>query len=141
MRRPRVAVLLPLVGLGLTLALAPRVAAAPREKRSVPRDRTLTSCPEYHQTRVGNEGIRLELRNTCGFPVACTLSWAVHCRGPAESPGERSSTLDLAIGASDSTLASGSACGRDGWDIDGIRWSCQRRTGDDHPPSPDAGDL
>ena len=134
MRRPRVAVLLALAALGLMLARASSVAAAPRGKRSVPRDQTITSCPEYHQTRVGDEGIRLELRNSCGFPVACTLSWAVHCRGPAESPGERSAQLDLAIGASDSTFASGSACGRDGWDIDGIRWSCQRRAADDHRP-------
>ena len=139
MRRPRMAVLLALAGLGLWLV--PGVAAAPRRKRSAPRDRTITSCPEYHQTRVGNEGIRLELHNTCGFPVACTLSWAVHCRGAAESPGERSSELELAIGASDSSLASGSACGPDGWDVDGIRWSCQRRPGNDPRHSPDGGDL
>jgi hypothetical protein len=131
MRLPRSAVLLASLGFGLTLA--PGLAAAPGGKRSARRDRVTTSCPRFHQTRVGNEGLRFELENTCGFPVDCTLTWAVHCRGGAESPGERSSQMELSIGASDSAFASGSACGPDGWDIDGIRWSCQRR-------SPDAAD-
>jgi hypothetical protein len=128
MRQPRRAVARALAGFGLLLALVPAVAAAPTRTRSVRKARIITSCPEYHQTRVGNEGLRLELRNTCGFPAACTLTWVVHCRGDQESPGERSAQLDLALGATGSTLASGSACGRDGWDIDGIRWSCQRIT-------------
>jgi len=128
MRRPQHAVLLALVGLGLTLA--PGLGAAPGGKRSARRDRVITSCPRFHQARVGNEGLRFELENNCGFPVACTLTWAVYCRGPAESPGERSSQMDLAIGASDSAFASGSACGPDGWDIDGIRWTCQKRSAD-----------
>jgi hypothetical protein len=120
MRRPR-AVLLVLIG----LALAPRLAAAPRRQRSVSKQR-LTSCPAFHQSRVGNEGLRFELSNTCRLPVACTLSWAVHCRA-GESPGERSTSLDLAPGAADGVFASGAACGPPGWDIDGIRWSCQPR--------------
>jgi len=134
MRRPRKTVLLALAG--LALVLAPGAVAAPRGKRSAPKDRIITGCPKYHQTRVGNEGIQFELDNTCGFPVACTLTWAVHCRGVAESPGERSAELDLAVGTRGSAFASGSACGADGWDIDGIRWNCQRRTipdGEAHP--------
>ena len=134
MRRPQHAVLLALVGLGLTLA--PGLGAAPGGKRSARRDRVITSCPRFHQARVGNEGLRFELENNCGFPVACTLTWAVHCRGVAESPGERSAELDLAVGTRGSAFASGSACGADGWDIDGIRWNCQRRTipdGEAHP--------
>ncbi len=132
MRPPQPAVLLALIG----FALAPNLAAAPRRQRSVPRQRSLTSCPAFHQSRVGNEGLRLELRNSCAFPVACTLTWAVHCRGASESPGERSSSLELAIGAADSVVASGAACGADGWDIDGIRWSCQPRPA---PPDGSAG--
>jgi hypothetical protein len=130
MRRPRQAVLLALVGLGLSLAS--EAAAAPRGKRSA-RDQAITTCPAYRQTRVGNEGLRFELRNTCGFPVACTLTWAVRCRGAAASPGERSAQMDLAVGAADSAFASGSACGPDGWDIGDIRWSCQRRKVDESP--------
>ena len=126
MRQPRRAVARALAGFGLMLALVPAAAAAPTRTRSAPRDRTITSCPDYSQTRVGSEGLRLELRNTCGFPVVCTLTWVVHCRGGQASPGERSSELELAIGASGSTVASGSACGRHGWDVDGIRWACQR---------------
>ena len=132
MRRPRTAVLLALVGLGLALAPASIAAAAPKEERrakSVPKKRIITSCPAFHQVRVGNEGLRFELHNTCSFPVACTMTWAVHCRGRGESPGERSGNLELAVGASDSVLASGDACGPDGWDIDGIRWSCDPRPG------------
>jgi hypothetical protein len=132
MRRPRQAVLLALAGLGLSLALAAETAAAPRGKRSA-RDQVITGCPAYRQTRVGTEGLRFELRNTCGFPVACTLTWSVRCRGAAASPGERSAQLDLAVGAADSAFASGSACGPDGWDIGDIRWSCQRRKAEEAP--------
>ncbi len=129
MRRPHKAVLLAIVGtaLGLGPAPAPRSAAAPGRARSVPRKKIVGSCPTFHQTRVGNDGLRFELTNTCGFPVACVLSWSVHCRGPAESPGERSGNLALAVGARDSVLASGDACGAEGWDIDGIHWSCDKR--------------
>jgi hypothetical protein len=130
MRSPLPAVLLALIG----CALAPNLAAAPRRQRSAPRQRLLTSCPVFRQSRVGNEGLRFELRNSCAFPVACTLTWSVHCRGADESPGERSGSLELAIGATDAVVASGAACGRDGWDIDGIRWSCQPR-----PVAPEGG--
>jgi hypothetical protein len=140
MRRPHTAVLLALVGTGLGLSLAPAStptwAAAPGRQRSVPRKKIIGSCPAFQQTRVGNQGLRFDLHNTCGFPVACVLTWSVHCRGPEESPGERSGNLELAVGARDSVLASGDACGADGWDIDGIHWSCDKR------PAPDkaAGD-
>ena len=123
MRPPPSAVLLALIG----IALAPSLAAAPRRQRSAPKQRTLTNCPTFRQSRLGNEGLRFEFHNTCALPVVCSLSWSVHCRGSAESPGERASTLQLAVGATDGVVASGNACGRDGWDIDGIRWSCQPR--------------
>jgi hypothetical protein len=121
MRRPHTAVLLALIG----IALAPSLAAAPRRQRSALKKRALTNCPAFHQSRIGNEGLRFDLQNNCGVPVVCSLSWSVHCRGSAESPGERSSSLELAIGTTDGVVASGSACGPDGWDIDGIHWSCQ----------------
>ncbi len=123
MRPPPSAVLLALIG--IALAPAPNLAAAPRRQRSAPKQRVLTNCPAFRQSRVGNDGLRFELHNTCSLPVVCALSWSVHCRGSAESPGERASTLELAIGATDGVVASGSACGAAGWDIDGIRWSCQ----------------
>jgi hypothetical protein len=122
MRPPQAAALLALIG----FALAPDLAAAPKRQRSVRKERLLASCPAFHQTRVGNEGLRFELANTCKRPVACTLTWSVHCR-VGESPGERSMSLDLAIGATDAVVASGAACGAAGWDIDGIHWSCQPR--------------
>ena len=124
MRRPHTAVLLTLAA----FALAPRLAAAPRQERSAPKPRIIRSCPAFHQSRAGDDGLRFELHNTCKFPVACELSWAVHCRGAAESPGPRSSHVDLAVGASDGVLASGSACGAAGWDIDDIHWTCQVMT-------------
>jgi hypothetical protein len=135
MRRPHKAVLLAIVGMifGMGLGLAPgpgpapMLAAAPGRVRSVPRKKIIGSCPAFRQTRAGNDGLRFELHNTCNFPVACVLTWSVHCRGPAESPGERSGALELAVGARDSVLASGDACGPDGWDIDGIHWSCDKR--------------
>lgn len=130
MQPPRIAVLLALAG----ILFGSGAAAAPKGNRSVQRERQrerpIRGCPAFRQTRIGNEGLRFELRNTCGFPVGCTLSWSVHCRGGGESPGERSAQLELAKGASDSAEASGSACGRDGWDIDAIHLSCQRRQND-----------
>jgi hypothetical protein len=138
MRPPQTAVLLALIG----IALAPSLTAAPRRQRSAPKHRVLTNCPAFRQSRVGDEGLRLELHNSCAFPVACALSWSVHCRGPAKSPGERASTLELAIGATDGVVASGSACGRDGWDIDEIHWSCQPRpAGRDDATGGKEGDL
>ncbi|HVV50778.1 MAG TPA: hypothetical protein VHO06_14025 [Polyangia bacterium] len=139
MRRPRTAVLLALVGLGLALASAS--AAAPGRRRSVPQKKLIGSCPAFHQTRMGNDGLRFELSNTCGFPVTCALTWSVHCRGPAESPGERTETLELAAGARDSVVASGDACGPDGWQIDGIRWSCDRRPDRGCAPEDKDGEL
>jgi hypothetical protein len=140
MRQPPSAVLL--AQIGIALAPAPNLAAAPRRQRSARQQRVLTNCPAFHQSRVGNEGLRFELHNTCALPVVCALSWSVHCRGSTDSPGERASTLELAIGATDSVVASGSACGRDGWDIDGIRWSCQPQSvGHDDAAGAKAGDL
>jgi hypothetical protein len=125
MRPPPTAVLLALIG--MALAQAPNLAAAPRRHGSVPRQRAITNCPAFHQSRMGNEGLRFELHNSCGRPVICALSWSVHCRGAAESPGERASSIELPVGATDGVVASGSACGSEGWDIDGIHWSCQPR--------------
>jgi hypothetical protein len=137
MQPPRVAVLLALAG----VLVGSGVAAAPKGKRSVRPDRPVRGCPAFRQTRMGNDGLRFELRNTCGFPVGCTLSWSVHCRGDGESPGERSAQLELAVGASDSAVASGSACGPDGWDIDTIRWTCDRRKGNSGKDPTGAEDL
>jgi hypothetical protein len=137
MQAPRIAVLLALAG----ILFGSGAAAAPKGNRSVRRERTIRGCPAFRQSRTGNEGLRFELRNTCGFPVGCTLSWSVHCRGGGESPGERSAQLELAKGASDSAEASGSACGPAGWDIDGIHWSCERRKDDADDASAGAGNL
>ncbi len=121
MRRPLTAVLLALAA----LVSAPRVAAAPARQRSNPKQPTIRGCPAFHQSRAGDDGLRFELHNTCKVPVACELSWAVHCRGGGDSPGARSSHLDLAVDARDAVVASGSACGAAGWDIDDIHWTCQ----------------
>ena len=123
MRTLRVAVLLVVASFGYG-----RDGTATSRKKSNRRPTTVVSCPEYGQERVGDEGLRLELRNTCGYPVRCTLSWEVHCRGRAmvESPGARSSVLALANGASDAVIASGVACGSAGWEIDNVRWTCDR---------------
>ncbi len=136
MRPPPRAVLLALA----PFVVAPSLAAAPTGDRSVPRPRTLASCPALHQSRAGDDGLRLELHNTCAVPVSCALSWVVHCRGRAESPGARSATLDLAVGARDGVVASGAACAPDGWNIDAIHWSSQRRS-ERAPPAAARGDL
>jgi hypothetical protein len=127
MRHARIAVLL-----ALAVLCVERTGSAARKKRSAQQAAPTAGCPAYKQERVGNEGLRLELRNACAFPISCTLSWVVRCRSAdAESPGSRSSTLELPPGARERVLASGSACGQGGWDIADITWAC------DHPrPAP-----
>jgi hypothetical protein len=116
--------------LALAVLCVERTGSAARRKRSAQRAESTVGCPAYKQERVGNEGLRLELRNGCAFPISCTLSWVVRCRSAdAESPGSRSSALELQPGARERVLASGSACGAGGWDVSDINWSC------DHPRS------
>ena len=65
---------------------------AARGKKSVRGNQSgfASDCAEYSQEKV-NDGLRFELRNTCSYPLTCSLSWEVRCAGGRESPGARSS--------------------------------------------------
>jgi hypothetical protein len=96
--------------------------------------RSIDQCVKYGKQAVGNEGLRLELRNGCGFGVTCTLTWEVRCLAGGR-PTSHDAHLQLPSGSSDGTVASGSACGAAGWEITAIRWWCEQAA----PPSKTSG--
>ena len=153
MRRTRfavqvaVAALLLARGSGLVMAgkaIGPRRSIAWREDGLGPSERIAGSaepvrgfrakigtCVKYSKEPIGNEGLRMQLRNSCDFGVSCALSWELRCLAGGR-PTARSSRLDLASGASDAALAYGTGCGPGRWEIAAIRWTCEQIA----PPSP-----
>src|SRR5690242_7208338 len=125
MRRPHLAALL-LAGAALGSVAG---AAAPRGERSAKATPLVTACVKFRTERAGDEGLRLDLRNGCGYRVSCKLTWQVRCRGSrGESAVSRSEDVPLAPGAEESTLAEAAAgCGPEGWEIKDVRWYCESR--------------
>ena len=101
---------------------------AARGKKSVRGNQSgfASDCAEYSQEKV-NDGLRFELRNTCGYALTCALSWEVRCAGGRDSPGARSSQLELAPNGTASAAAYASACAPHGWSISDVRWRCDKR--------------
>jgi len=101
---------------------------AARGKKSVRDNQSgfASDCAEYSQDKV-NDGLRFELRNTCSYPLTCSLSWQVRCEGGRGSPGGRSSQLELAPNGSGSAAANASACAPHGWSVSDVRWRCDKR--------------
>ena len=101
---------------------------AARGKKSVRGNQTgfASDCAEYSQDKV-NDGLRFELRNTCSYPLTCSLSWEVRCQGGRNSPGARSTQLELPPNGSGSAAAYASACAPHGWSISDVRWRCDKR--------------
>ena len=63
---------------------------AARGKKSVRGNQSgfASDCAEYSQEKV-NDGLRFELRITCSYALACSLSWEVRCAGGATSARRR----------------------------------------------------
>jgi len=126
MRRPRIAVLPVLVAAlfasGHSVAQGPRSANA---KGPVKKLESVMACMKYRQQKlVEDGGLRMELRNCCHGPVKCAVTWQVRCQhgGAADA---KSADLEIAAGATESAFGYGTECGNDGWQITGVRWTCE----------------
>ncbi|MDB4958272.1 MAG: hypothetical protein JWO36_5841 [Myxococcales bacterium] len=90
--------------------------------------KSLAECTAFEQVDKSDVTVELSIKNTCKMPVACAISWRVVCAPDAKKrrsvhPG--ATKLALNEGATQSTEASASVCGDDGWAIDSIQWSCE----------------
>lgn len=109
---------------GATCALAisivvPALADRPR--------RSLAACASFDQADKGDDRVAFTIHNTCTIPIDCAVSWRLVCAPDARkrrAVHPRSVKLAIADGTSQSTEASASICGDDGWRIDSVQWSC-----------------
>jgi hypothetical protein len=110
----------------VTPALADKLADKPADN---PRPhKTLDDCTSFEQADKGADQVEMTLTNRCTLPVSCSISWRVVCAPQSRkrrSVHPTTSKLALVEGATQSTTASASQCGDDGWSIDHIDWSCK----------------
>src|SRR5688572_7205343 len=108
-------------------AHAPTEATA-QDKSTSPRPARVGRCVKYDQG-ASESALRLELRNACGFPVSCNLSWEVRC--DADEPGDarvESSELAIDRGETASATASALRCDEaDGWTVENVVWTCTKQ--------------
>jgi hypothetical protein len=131
MRRPLMAVLSVLVAAtfasGHSAAQGPRSAKGPVKtpaKAPTQKLESVMACMKYRQQRlVEDGGLRMELRNCCHGPVKCAISWQVRCEGG--KPDAQSADLQIPAGSTESAYGYGAECGNRGWQIMGVRWSCE----------------
>lgn len=118
------------VALGAALvtgALAPTpVSMAQGEK---PRHQRVSRCVKYSQTMGGDkQSVDIGLANRCRFAVSCTVEWRVSCDSDgAGAAGEAAQSLELGKGDRQTINASAARCGDDGWEVQDIRWTCERQ--------------
>jgi hypothetical protein len=92
------------------------------------RSKSLTECTAFDQADKGEDKVEFTIHNTCSIPVDCAISWRLVCAPDSRkrrSVHRGAAKLALDEGGMQSTQASASACGDDGWSIDTISWSCQ----------------
>lgn len=92
------------------------------------RKRSLSDCTVFDQADKGDDAVAFTIRNTCTIPVDCAITWRVVCAPTSKKRRSvHPSTAKLAIneGAAQSTDATASVCGDDGWAIEDVQWSCQ----------------
>jgi hypothetical protein len=106
----------------------PPATGSGRRSRPAPntKQQFAADCAQYSQEKL-SDGLRFELRNTCSYPIACSLSWEVRCEGGSGSPGGRTAQLELAARESGSASANASACAPRGWSVSAVRWRCETR--------------
>jgi hypothetical protein len=100
---------------------APAEDAERPARRSVPVNR----CVKFSQSSPGGSGLLLRLTNECSAAVTCSLSWRVTCHAKADLGGRQSTRLALEPGSDDVVLVEVDACAGRGWDVGGIRWTCE----------------
>lgn len=105
------------VALG-TMLVASAVSAQNKSRKV----RAISSCVKYDRTQA-DDGLNLNLDNTCDIDVECTMSWTLRCDAGGKHPA--SDTLDITSGQMSTAFASADACGDDGWRISGVKWSCK----------------
>lgn len=112
----------------LALAISSSTAAADRKKpRGKKSTTSVAACTSFDQRDREDEGVDLVVTSRCEVKLACSVSWELTCR-PAEGKSRRSqhgAAFSLVTDATEITTASPAACGNDGWEIDGVVWSCQ----------------
>jgi hypothetical protein len=89
-------------------------------RRSVP----VSRCVKFSQSSPGSPGLLLRLTNECSAAVTCSLSWRVTCHAKPD-PGRQTGRLALEPGSDDVVLVEVDACAGRGWDVGGIRWTCE----------------
>jgi hypothetical protein len=101
---------------------APADEAERPARRSAPVN--VNRCVKYSQSSPGSPGLLLRLTNECSAAVNCSLSWRVTCHAKPD-PGRQTSQLALEPGSDDVALVEVDVCAGRGWDVGGIRWTCE----------------
>ncbi len=92
---------------------------------SAKKKRAIRRCVDYRQEQ-RDDGLRIRLRNDCGFELSCTVSWRVRCdEDEPETQRRKAETLLIDEGVTDGVYASAAACGDDGWRVSSVRWTCR----------------
>ena len=118
-------------GVIATVALAvvsTTAAAGPKTGHRKPRTvKAIAACTSFDQVDREDDGVDLVVANRCEIKLACSVSWSLTCR-PAVGKSKKSQhgeAFALSTDAVQTTSATPTACGNDGWVIDDVTWSCQ----------------
>jgi len=114
----------------LALAVLCSTAVADRKKgrgKAKTVKASIAACTSFDQIDREDDGVDLVVANRCEIKLACSVSWSLTCR-PAVGKSRKSQhgeAFALSTDAVETTSATPSACGNDGWVIDDVAWSCQ----------------
>jgi hypothetical protein len=111
----------------LCLALAAVASPALAQPKKKAKKKTPVSvCAHFDQIDKDDDGVELVVANRCEIKLACSVSWTLTCAPdtPKASRSQHASAFPLEVGNDQSTLASPSDCGNDGWVLDVVTWSC-----------------
>ncbi len=118
-------------GVIATVALAvlsTTAVAGPKKGRGKARTvKAIAACTSFDQIDREDDGVDLVVSNRCEIKLACSVSWSLTCR-PAVGKSTKSQhgeAFALSTDAVETTSATPTACGNDGWVIDNVTWSCQ----------------
>jgi hypothetical protein len=123
------------------MALGSPAAAQPKKKKAKKKT-PVSVCAHFDQVDKEDDGVDLVVANRCDIKLSCSVSWTLTClpaesragrsqrnRGAPETPkvsrSQHGAAFELDVGSDQSTLASPTACGYDGWVLDDVTWSCQ----------------
>ena len=89
--------------------------------------KSLAECTSFSQAEKGDDALALGIHNSCKVPVACSISWRIVCAPDTKRRAVHpmSQAMRLNEGDEQTTEASASVCGDDGWTIEGVQWGCE----------------